>query len=127
MAGVISFTVQSGAKLLPQAINAAHPLPVTASASAPMPVILGNRTPKGYQQIVGLAASTALTVPAGALVAVITTEGQNVRWRDDGTAPTAAIGFNLNVGQALFYDGSLAALKFIQQAATATLNISYYA
>jgi hypothetical protein len=91
-----------------------------------IPVVFGNRTPKGYQQIVGMVASTALTVPAGANVALITCEGQAVRWRDDGTAPTAAIGMELQIGPALFYDGTLSAIRFIQEAATATLNVSYY-
>jgi hypothetical protein len=84
--------------------------------------------PLGYQQIVGLVASTALTLPAGAKLAVVVTEAQAVRWRDDGTAPTAAIGMSLPVGVNLEYGGpNLAAIRFIQQAATATLNVSYYA
>ncbi len=82
----------------------------------------------GYQQIVGLAAATALTVPAGTVVALITTEAQAVRWRDDGTDPTAAIGYPLPTSAELQYTAvkSIANLKFIQQAATATLNIAYY-
>lgn len=88
----------------------------------------------GYQQIVGLAASTALTVPtvskdglAGTPTqAVIVAEGAAVRWRDDGVAPTAAIGMPLAIGATLVYDGDLNKIRFIQQAATATLNVSYY-
>lgn len=82
--------------------------------------------PLGYQQIVGLAAATALTVPTGATYAVIVTESQSVRFRDDGVDPTAAIGEPLLTGQTLNYNGSLSAVKFIQTAATATLNILYY-
>jgi hypothetical protein len=91
----------------------------------------------GYQQIVGLAASTALTVPTTQVngqtgqrpvIALLQAEGQAIRWRDDGTAPTAAIGMLLNVGDAPYpYDGDLAQIRFIQVAATATLNVSYYA
>lgn len=88
----------------------------------------------GYQQIVGLAASTALTIPArdiGGLastptVAIIVPEGQGVRWRDDGTAPTATVGMPLAAGATLVYDGDLTRIRFIQQAATATLNVVYY-
>lgn len=88
----------------------------------------------GYQQIVGLAASTALTVPvrdtlgisSTPTVAFITPETQAVRWRDDGVAPTAAVGMPLAVGATLVYDGDLTKIRFIQQAATATLNVSYY-
>jgi len=89
----------------------------------------------GYQQIVGLAASTGLTIPtrssqtgiAGTpTVAIITPEGQAVRWRDDGVAPTATVGMPLAVGAVLIYDGDLTRIRFFQQAATATLNVSYY-
>lgn len=88
----------------------------------------------GYQQIVGLAASTALTVPVRDIngiastptVAVIVPETQGVRWRDDGVAPSATVGMPLAVGATLIYDGDLTKIRFFQQAATATLNVSYY-
>jgi hypothetical protein len=81
----------------------------------------------GYQQITNLTASTALTVPAGATMALIIPELQGVRWRDDGTAPTATVGMPLAAGTSLSYDGDLKAIRFIQQAATGYLNVSYYA
>jgi hypothetical protein len=81
----------------------------------------------GYQQITSLSASTALTVPSGATLALIVPETQNVRWRDDGTAPTASIGMPIFVGASLSYDGDLKNIRFIQQDASATLNVSYYA
>lgn len=82
----------------------------------------------GYQQITSLAASTALTVPNNATLAVIRAETQSVRWRDDGTAPTAAIGMLLGVSpDELRYDGDLKAIRFIETAASAKLNIAYYA
>ncbi|MBI1214138.1 MAG: hypothetical protein GC190_21965 [Alphaproteobacteria bacterium] len=91
----------------------------------PIPVL----KPLGYQQIVGLAAATALTVPAGATYAVVVAEGQAVRYRADGTNPTAAIGQPIAVGVSTVFrmtNADLVALKFIQQSATATLNIDYY-
>jgi hypothetical protein len=81
----------------------------------------------GYQRISGLSASTALTVPTGATLALIVAESQNVRWRDDGTAPTAAVGMPLAIGVSLSYDGDLKAIRFIEVLASATLNVSYYA
>jgi hypothetical protein len=81
----------------------------------------------GYQRISGLSASTALTVPAGATLALIVAESQNVRWRDDGTAPTASIGMPLAIGVSLSYDGDLKAIRFIEVLASANLNVSYYA
>ena len=88
----------------------------------------------GYQQIVGLAASTALTVPARDLngmnaeptMALIVADTQGVRWRDDGVAPTASVGMPLAAGVPLLYDGDMTLIRFIEQAATATLNITYY-
>ena len=81
----------------------------------------------GYQQITSLSASAALTVPSGATLALIVPETQNVRWRDDGTAPTSSVGMPIFVGASLSYDGDLNRIRFIQQAASATLNVSYYA
>jgi hypothetical protein len=88
--------------------------------------------PKGYQQITALSASTALTIPDGARYALIEAETQAVRYRDDGTAPTAGIGMLLAPASAtayiaLWYTGKLSALRFIEVAASAKLNISYYA
>mgnify|MGYP000016362215 CR=1 len=81
----------------------------------------------GYQQITSLAAATALTVPAGTGFAIITAGSQAVRWRDDGTDPTATVGYPLAAGSELQYSASsLSRLKFIEQTASATLDISYY-
>lgn len=89
----------------------------------------------GYQQITSLSGSTALTVPATdaygnklkPTVAFIVAESQAVRWRDDGTAPTASVGMPLAVGEPFAYDGDLTRIRFIEQTASATLNIAYYA
>lgn len=82
--------------------------------------------PLGYQQITSLAASTALTVPAGCTRAVVVATAQAVRWRDDGTAPTATIGMPLAVNVQQEFTGGLSAIRFIEQTASAVLNISYY-
>lgn len=89
----------------------------------------------GYQQITSLNAAAGLTVPTMDLsgnkqqptIAIIISETQAVRWRDDGVAPTATVGMPLAAGVALQYDGDLSRIKFIEQAASAKLNISYYA
>jgi len=89
----------------------------------------------GYQQITSLSSSTALTVPSVDVnglscrpaMALIIAETQAVRWRDDNTAPTAGVGMTLAVGATLQYDGDLTMIRFIEQAASAKLNISYYA
>ena len=89
----------------------------------------------GYQQITSLSSAQSLTVPARdglgnkqqATIALITPQTQGVRWRDDGVAPTASIGMPLAAGVTLQYDGDLTRIQFIEQSASAALNISYYA
>lgn len=86
-------------------------------------------TPLGYQQITAgtLASATSLTVPAGANMAMIGADTAGVRFRDDGTAPTASVGVLIPAGVALFqYTGNLAALQFIAASGSPVLNISYY-
>jgi hypothetical protein len=87
----------------------------------------------GYQQIT-VDSAKSLTVPtttpeglnAKPVFALIVAEGAAVRWRDDNTAPTASIGMPLAVGVPLQYDGDLNKIRFIQQAATGIINVSYY-
>ena len=88
----------------------------------------------GYQQITDLSSAVGLTVPLLApdgsnqkpTFALIICETQGVRWRDDGTSPTASVGMPLAAGVPLQYDGDLNKIRFIQQTASAKLNISYY-
>ena len=88
----------------------------------------------GYQQITSLSSASGLTVPPRTtnglnekpVFALIVAEGAPVRWRDDDTAPTASVGMPLAVGVPLQYDGDLNKIKFIEQSASAKLNISYY-
>ena len=81
----------------------------------------------GYQQLTALSTSSSLTVPTGATLAIMVPESQPVRWRDDGTAPTSSVGMPLAISTALSYDGDLQNIRFIEQAASAKLNVSYYA
>lgn len=84
--------------------------------------------PLGYQQITDVSSAVGLTLPTtGTEVAVIHVESQPVRWRDDGTNPTSSVGMYLAAGETLIYDGNLLSIKFIETAASAKLNISYYA
>jgi hypothetical protein len=90
----------------------------------------------GYQQIgSGLNVVNSLTVPVvdknglniKPSMCIIIAETQAVRWRDDGTAPSATVGMPLPVNTPLIYDGDLTKIQFIEQTASAKLNISYYA
>ena len=90
-------------------------------------VLSGPLTAKGYEQITSLASATSLTVPAGAWIAIIQAEDNNVRWRSDGTAPTISVGVVLAAEEELVLQGAalLAAIEFIQEAA-AKLNVQYF-
>lgn len=95
------------------------------------PVIDGQLPPcKGYQQLTtALSASAVLTVPAGTTMALIQATGAPVRWRADGTDPTATVGMLIDAGGEVMYSAStdaLAALKFIRTTAGAELNVTYY-
>ena len=97
------------------------------------PLIGGGGTPLGYQQISAatLATATALTIPAGAIVALVTVDTAAVRWRDDGTAPTASIGMQMiatatATSSLAFAGASMSAVKFILAAGSPILNVSYY-
>lgn len=82
----------------------------------------------GYSQLTGLSSATGVTVPSGANLALIRCETQAVRWRDDGTNPTASVGYPLYVGEELYYDSEdIANLKFIEMTASAKVNIAWYA
>lgn len=89
--------------------------------------MLGYRKPLGYQQITALSGATTLTVPSGATSAVIVAQTQSVRWRDDGTNPTGTVGMLLPVNTHFDYHGNLSAIAFIETAASAAINVSYYA
>lgn len=84
--------------------------------------------PLGYQQIgaSALANATALTVPAGANVAYVSVDTAPVRWRDDGTAPTASIGMQIVAAGVLEYWGDLGMIEFILASGSPVLNVSYY-
>ena len=86
-------------------------------------------------QVLATAASPVLASQAHG--AVISVEAAPVRWRDDGTAPTASEGHLLNVGDVLTFDSwsvpnvnwkqVLKAIQFIRTTGTnGLLKISWY-
>lgn len=82
--------------------------------------------PVGYEQVTGLTAAKTLTVPDKTRGAWLQAETQNVRWRDDGTSPTASVGMILVAGDdPWFYSGKLSDIEFIEATATAKLNVWY--
>lgn len=95
---------------------------ITREAS-PTPV-----SPDQQITIATLQAVQSLTVPATATIAKLQNNTTSaLRWRDTGSNPTIAIGQRILAGEELVYNGSLAALKIIAEAAgTGTLDIAYY-
>jgi len=85
--------------------------------------------PKGFQALAVSATAVALTVPSGAVRAIIAVEAQPIRWRDDGTNPSATVGF-LEVATSRFTISgkeSLLAFKAIKDGATdSALSVVYY-
>lgn len=76
-------------------------------------------------------ASTLLSavgaIPAGTSTVLIQPEAQNVRYRDDGTAPTAAVGMLLVANTVYeFTVAQVPRMRVIAATAGAILNISYY-
>lgn len=84
--------------------------------------------PLDYESLsVAASAVGFASIPSGAVCALISVEGGDIRWRDDGSDPTSAEGIFQKVGSSFPYSGSLAAIKFIRVGAnTATLKIGYY-
>lgn len=86
--------------------------------------------PLGYEQLTSTIASSAAgltNIPPGMVVCTLQAEGQNVRYRDDGVAPTATVGMLLEAGAAPFlYTGTVSALKFIAATSGGILNASFY-
>jgi hypothetical protein len=70
--------------------------------------------------------TVSLTCPPGATLAKIQVEGADVRWRDDGTAPTTSAGMLASQGATFDHTGPLAALSFIAVSDPATINVSFY-
>lgn len=92
-------------------------------------------TPLGYQQVnaAGTAAAFSLSLPgatnngATPRFAVIQAETQGLRYRDDGTDPTTAVGMLIPAGDSIEYFGPLSKLRLINATAGAIANVSYYA
>jgi hypothetical protein len=88
--------------------------------------------PLGYAQGTSLSTVKKLSefstpIPAGAHMAVIQVTTQNVRYRDDGGQPTASVGMQIAAGDSIVYNvDDLTRIRFIEEAASAVINVSYY-
>ena len=66
-------------------------------------------------------------IPPGATMAFLQAETADIRYRDDGGAPTASIGNLLVHGiPGIFYAGTLAQLQFIALSGSPLLDVAFY-
>jgi hypothetical protein len=73
------------------------------------------------------ASLTSGGIPPGANMALLQAEVANIRWRDDGAAPTTAIGMLLIFGQIpMLYSGTLSNMQFIAASGSPILDVSFY-
>jgi len=86
----------------------------------------GGYLSRGYEQITGLGVPKSLTVPPNAGAALIQATTQSVRYRDDLVNPSSTVGMVLASGDSMWYTGDLGALRFIETAASAVINVLYY-
>lgn len=99
---------------------------IQVGANGGIHVLAGLVSPLGYEQITSLSSAASLTPPTGAVRAVIQAEAQTVRYRDDGTSPTASVGTRLLADDTILYTGDLTAIELIEEVAGAKVNVHYY-
>lgn len=86
----------------------------------------------GYGQLTSLSSAVAIStvtggIPAGAEIVVLQSEAQNVRYRDDNTAPTGTVGMILVTNTLYTFNvAQIARMQVIEATASAKLNISFY-
>lgn len=97
-----------------------------AEADVGLPLV-----PLGYCQLTNLSASIGLSscangIPANATLIIFTPSAAAIRYRDDAIAPTATIGQPVAIGTQVTYNTSISGIRFIQQAASGVLDVSFY-
>lgn len=83
--------------------------------------------PLKVEQLSVGATAVSLNPPGNANIAEIIVEGVNIRYRDDNTDPTAAVGMLVGAGTGGFpYSGDLTKFRMISTGGTATVDVAYY-
>ncbi len=106
--------------------NGVAVLSAAVSVEAAVPAVVSgiSGVPLGFQQqALSGAAQSLPSIPAGATLAVIVPT-VTITWRDDGVAPTVAIGMVWPANTPIYYCGNLAAFQYI--GSTGNVNVSYY-
>lgn len=95
--------------------------------------IIAGRKPKGFRTLAISTVAKSLSeatggIPSSAIRAIISVATDAIRWRDDGTAPTASVGIYVAANASIELPSREAILAFqaIRVTNDATLNIAYY-
>lgn len=81
----------------------------------------------GYEQKVAFnSAAQPIDIGLDAKYALLQAEAGNVRWRDDGVAPTATVGMLIVANSDFWYTGDIKRLSLIGVDGNAILNASGY-
>lgn len=107
-------------------LAAALLMPAQLLAADGQKVVDGSLEPAGCSQITDLSSAVGLTIPDGTKLMLIQAEADDLRWRDDGTDPTASVGMLLADGDTLVYNGNPRALKLIQTTSSGIANVCAY-
>lgn len=84
-------------------------------------------TAKYLYQLLDASLVDGATISANVTHVYIQAEAQTLRWRSDGTAPTAAVGFNLTAGQILVLTRSeFTNFRIIEATAGGIANVQAY-
>jgi hypothetical protein len=87
--------------------------------------------PLGYCQLTATGTAALIStcsggIPARTVWAVLCVETANIRWRDDGTVPTAAVGMPVAAGQCVNYSGTMSVFAIIAVSGSPVVDISFY-
>lgn len=84
--------------------------------------------PLGYQQLTVSSTAVAFTLPAGPVrMAVVMVEDNPVRFRDDGTNPSASVGTLVQPNVAILVCGAaMNKFRAIRQGSDAKLSVHFY-
>jgi hypothetical protein len=94
---------------------------------SPITVNANTRTCVGRQTIsVTAGAVVSLTVPAGAVSAMIQADGSTVSMTLDASTPSATVGTRIDDGVILHIDSVLASVRLIARTVTTNVQVAYF-
>lgn len=82
--------------------------------------------PLGYVKMSATTARPLASMPDKATHALLITETQAIRWRDDGTVPTTTDGMQLAVNTPFVYFGDIRKIQIVEVVVGAVVHVSYY-